>query len=268
MSKTVKDIMAQKGATKIVAITAYDSTMATLFDRGGMDILLVGDSAAMVMMGHDSTRRIGMDEMCLFTSSVAAANPEALIVADMPEGSYPQTGDGGAINAQRLVSAGAGAVKIEGGVQVAEIARRIIARGVPVMGHIGFCPQTDPISGASKRCGTNTESVDGLVSDAQALEAAGVFSIVLEMVSMEGAARVTESVKIPTIGIGSGPSCDGQVLVGQDMLGMYERLRPSFAKRYLDLAAQISEAASKYKDEVRSGEFPSKDHGFSMENKN
>lgn len=265
MHKTAQSIREQKGKEKIVTVTAYDFTMASLFDRAGMDILLVGDSAAMVMMGHDSTQRIGMDQMCLFTSSVAAAEPNALVVADMPFMSYQPSPSTALANAGRLVRAGAQAVKVEGGAEIVEQIRRIDAHGIPVMGHIGFLPQTDPISSTSKRCGMNESEISTLVDNARALESAGAFALVLEMISIEGAAKITESVRIPTIGIGSGPMCDGQVLVGQDMLGMYERLRPSFAKRYLDLADQITRAATEYKNEIISGAFPAAKHGFSMD---
>ncbi len=262
MHRTVKEIREQKGNKKIAVVTAYDYTMASLLDRAGMDILLVGDSAAMVMMGHDSTQKIGMDEMCLFTSSVAAGTSGALVVADMPFMSC-QSPDAAAKNADRLVHAGAHGVKIEGGCEMALHAARIAEHGIPVMGHIGYCPQTG-ISGASKRCAMSEGAVSGLVGDALALEEAGAFALVLEMVSAEGAARITDTVGIPTIGIGSGPACDGQVLVGQDMLGMYERIRPSFARRYRDLASEITAAAAEYRDDIVSGAFPAPEHGFSM----
>lgn len=260
MPKSAADIALLKGTKKIVAITAYDSTMASLLDRSGVDVLLVGDSAAMVMMGHDSTQRIGMDEMCLFTASVATVKPHALVVADMPFMSYQPSIKVGVSNAKRLVNAGAQAVKLEGGLKMARHVAQIVASGIPVMGHIGFLPQTD----STKRRGMNDAALGSLVDDAQALESAGAFAIVLEMVSSEAAAQITRSVKIPTIGIGSGVLCDGQVLVAQDMLGMYERIKPSFVKRYRNLAKEITAAVLEYKNDVESGAFPADEHWFSM----
>lgn len=252
-------VAALKGRRRIACLTAYDATMASLVDRAGIDVILVGDSAGMVIMGQESTLGVGMDEMSLFVSAVAAARPRALLVADMPAGSYGDAGSA-ASNAARLASLGAQAVKVEGGAEVAAQVRAISSRGVGAMGHIGYQPQ----SGGPRRRGLTRADADSLVASAQALEGAGAFAVVLEMLSSEAAAAVTRAVRIPTIGIGSGPSCDGQVLVLHDMLGMYERLRPSFARRYRDLASEITAAASEYRADVESGAFPAAPHSFSM----
>ena len=264
MPGSAADIAALKGRKKIVAVTAYDYTMASLVDRGGADIVLVGDSAGMVVMGQDSTLGVGMDEMCLFTSSVAAARPSALVVADMPFMSYQPSPGTAVANAGRLVRAGAQAVKLEGGAEAAESVGRIAACGIPVMGHLGFQPQTGDMRGGGRRRGGDEEAIRGLVGDARALEDAGAFSIVLEMVSTEAAAEITGSVGIPTIGIGSGAACDGQVLVVYDLLGMYDRIRPAFAKRYREMGEEIASAVSEFARDVESGAFPAGEHGFSM----
>ena len=265
MSNSAADIAALKGTKKIVAVTAYDATMASLFDRGGVDLILVGDSAAMVVMGHDTTQKIGMDEMCMLTAAVAAAGPDALVVSDMPFMSYQPDARVAIANAGRLVRAGARAVKLEGGARVAQHVSEITACGIPVMGHVGFLPQTGGMADASIRQGMNGDAISSLVNDARALEDAGAFAIVLEMVSREAAAQITGSVSIPTIGIGSGPECDGQVLVAHDLLGMYERIKPSFAKRYRELASEIAAAVAEYKADVESGTFPSDEHSFSTD---
>ena len=257
---SAREITALKGARRISCVTAYDATMATLLDRARIDILLVGDSAGMVIMGQDSTHGVSMDEMALFTRAVAAARAQALVVSDMPIGSYDNE-DSAVSGARALVAAGAQGVKVEGGTEVCAQVAAIVASGVPVMGHIGYQPQT---SSGTRRHGLTRENAAGLVGAARALESAGAFAMVLEMVSSEAAADVTASVGIPTIGIGSGSSCDGQVLVAHDMLGMYERIRPSFAKRYRDLASEITAAASEYRSDVESGAFPSEAHSFSM----
>ena len=241
-------------------MTAYDATMAALLDRARIDILLVGDSAGMVVMGQDSTRGVGMGEMATFTRAVAAARPAALIVSDMPAGAYGSAGDAAA-GARELAAAGAQGVKVEGGAEVCAQVEAVVRAGVPVMGHIGYLPQTDA---APRRRGLTRKDAASLVESARALEGAGAFAIVLELVSSEAAARVTGAVRVPTIGIGSGPACDGQVLVAHDMLGLYERIRPSFARRYRDLASEITAAAREYRNDVEAGSFPSGSHSFSM----
>ncbi|MDD9826159.1 MAG: 3-methyl-2-oxobutanoate hydroxymethyltransferase [Thaumarchaeota archaeon] len=259
MGASAAAVSALKGRRRISCLTAYDATMASLVDRAGIDVILVGDSAGMVVMGQDDTLGVGMAEMSLFVSAVAAARPGALVVADMPAGSYAGAA-AAASNAARLAALGAPAVKVEGGAEVAGQVRAIAARGIGVMGHIGYQPQ----SGGPRRRGLTRADADSLVASAQALEGAGAFAVVLEMLSSEAAGAVTRAVGIPTIGIGSGPSCDGQVLVLHDMLGVYERLRPAFARRYRDLASEITSAAAEYRADVESGAFPSSAHSFSM----
>ena len=264
MHRTPRDIASMKGSKRIAAVTSYDYTMAALCERAGIDVLLVGDSAGMVMLGHAGTERVTMSHMCTFTSAVAAARREALLVADLPFMSY-QAGAGDAVrNSGRLVRAGADAVKLEGGAPACGAVRAVTGAGIPVMGHIGMQPQTAALSGGGLARGRTPEEAAALAEDARALEEAGAFCVVLEMVSREAAAGVTRAVGIPTIGIGSGAGCDGQVLVLQDLLGMYERMRPRFAKRYAELAGAITGAVRRYREEVESGAFPAEEHGFPM----
>ena len=265
MHKTAGDIGRMKGGEKIAAVTAYDYSLASLCDRGGADVLLVGDSAAMVVLGQEGTTGVTVGQMCMFTSAVARARRRAMIVADMPFMSY-QPGAGAAVrNAGRLVGAGADAVKLEGGRAMAPAVRAIADAGIPVMGHIGLQPQTSALSGGHRVQGRTAAAGLGLLGDARALEGAGAFGIVLEMVAREAAQLITDSVKVPTIGIGSGAGCDGQVLVVHDLLGIYDRLSPRFAKRYADLSAAIAGAVGAYAAEVKAGAFPSDEHSFGME---
>lgn len=266
MHKTVADIISKKNSgKKISVITAYDYSMATLCDRAGIDILLVGDSAGMVMLGYENTIPVTMDQMCLFTEAVGRARQNSLIVADLPFMSYQASITDAIANSGRLIKAGADAVKLEGGKSMAETIRAIVGTGIPVMGHIGLQPQTTMLSQGYKVQGKTAEAALRLVEDAKALEEAGVFSITLEMVTNEVAKIITESVHVPTIGIGSGPSCDGQVLVIHDMLGMYDKLKPKFVKRYLSLSEDIQDALESYKEDVETGKFPTKEYLFLME---
>jgi len=216
LHKTVNDIIAKKGSKKISVVTSYDYTMATLCDQ--VDILLVGDSAGMVMLGYESTVHVTMDEMMLFTKAVSNARENALIVADLPNKSYENEADAVA-NSERLIRAGADAVKLEG--RLPDIIRAIIKAGIPVMGHLGLLPQT-----AKKYTvqGKTEEDAKILLGDAKALQEAGVFSIVLEMVAAETTKHITDALYVPTTGIGCGKDCDGQVLVIHDMLGLFEKL--------------------------------------------
>ncbi len=266
MHKTVADIISKKNsAKKISVITAYDYSMATLCDRAGIDIMLVGDSAGMVMLGYENTIPVTMDQMCLFTEAVSRARQNSLIVADLPFMSYQASIKDAISNSGRLIKAGADAVKLEGGKSMVETIRAIVGTGIPVMGHIGLQPQTTMLSQGYKVQGKTADAALRLVEDAKALEEAGVFSITLEMVTSEVAKIITESVHVPTIGIGSGPSCDGQVLVIHDMLGIYDKLKPKFVKRYLSLSKDIQNALESYKKDVEEGKFPAKEHLFSME---
>ena len=266
MHKTVADIISKKkSGKKISLITAYDYSMATLCDRAGIDILLVGDSAGMVMLGYENTIPVTMDQMCLFTEAVSRARQNSLIVADMPFMSYQASIADAIANSGRLVKAGADAVKLEGGKEMTQTIRAIVNTGIPVMGHIGLQPQTTMLSQGYKVQGKTAETALKLVEDAKALEEAGVFSITLEMVTSEAAKIISETVHVPTIGIGSGPSCDGQVLVIHDILGMYDKLKPKFVKRYLSLSKDIQNALESYKEDVETGKFPTREHLFLME---
>ena len=259
MSKTVNDIMQMKSKEKITVLTGYDSTMTTLCDKA--DVILVGDSAGMVMLGYDSTKDVTMDDMVRFTTAVKNAKTNSLIVTDLPINSY-ENEDSAIANSKRLVLAGAHAVKLEGGKEVADIIKAVKDSGIPVMGHLGLLPQTaEKYSVQAKK----SEDAIGLIKDAKILEKSGVFSIVLEMVTSDVTKIITKNVTVPTIGIGSGKDCDGQVLVIHDMLGMFEKIKPKFAKRYLNLSEEIRNAVSSYVKDVKEERFPEQEHTFSME---
>jgi 3-methyl-2-oxobutanoate hydroxymethyltransferase len=254
-----------KNSKKITVITAYDYTISQLCDKAGADILLVGDSAGMVMLGYDNTIPVTMDQMCMFTEAVARGRQNALVVADMPFMSYQASRSQAIENAGRLVKAGADAVKLEGGTEIKDTIHGIVEIGIPVMGHIGFQPQTTTLQEGYKVQAKTKDSALRLVESAKSLEEAGAFSIVLEMVTKEASKIISDSISIPTIGIGSGPDCDGQVLVVHDMLGLYEKIKPKFAKRYLELSSSIVQAVESYRNDVVSGKFPGTEHSFSME---
>lgn len=265
MPKSVKDIVSMKGSKKISVITAYDYTMSQLCDKAGIDILLVGDSGGMVMLGYENTIPVTMEQMCFFTEAVGRGRQNAMVIADMPFMSYQASKSQAIENAGRLIKAGADAVKLEGGIEIQDTVRSIVEIGIPVMGHIGFQPQTTTLQEGYKVQAKTAESAASLIENAKALEEAGVFSIVLEMVTREVSKIITDSIKVPTIGIGSGSDCDGQVLVVHDLLGLYEKIKPKFAKRYLELSTDIVKALTAYKNDVVSGKFPSQEHSFSME---
>lgn len=266
MHKSVKDILdKKKSGNKISVITAYDYTMASLCDKAGIDILLVGDSAGMVMLGYENTIPVTMDQMVLFTEAVSRARQNALVVADMPFMSYQASTSDAIANSGRLIKAGADAIKLEGGKVVAPTIRAIVETGIPVMGHIGFQPQTTALAQGYRVQAKTKDAAITLIEDAKALEDAGVFSIALEMVTSEVSKIISESISVPTIGIGSGKYCDGQVLVIHDVLGMYEKLKPKFVKQYLSLSDQITKAVASYKSDVEAGRFPSKENWFSMD---
>jgi 3-methyl-2-oxobutanoate hydroxymethyltransferase len=264
MPKSVRDILLMKNSKNITVITAYDYTTSQLCDKAGVDMLLVGDSAGMVMLGYDNTIPVTMDQMCLFTEAVARGRQNALIVADMPFMSYQASKSQAIENAGRLVKSGADAVKLEGGAEIKDTIRSIVEIGIPVMGHIGFQPQTTTLQEGYRVQGKTKDAAILLVESARSLEDVGVFSIVLEMVTREVSKKITNSIHIPTIGIGSGPDCDGQVLVVHDVLGLYDKIKPKFAKRYLELSTEIVKAIESYKNDVVSGKFPSTEHSFSM----
>ena len=249
----------------IVMITAYDAPSGHLADAAGVDVILVGDSAAMVVLGHDSTVPATMDEMIVLTRAVNRGARRPLVVADMPFGSF-QVSDVQALeNAIRFIKeSGADAVKLEGAGPTLARVRAVTGAGIPVMGHIGLTPQTATMLGGFKAQGRTAAKAARLYEDALALQDAGCFSIVLEAVPSPVAAAITEALDIPTIGIGAGAACDGQVLVWHDLLGLYEGHAPRFVKQYADLAPAITEAVERYAADVRGGSFPEEQHTYSI----
>ena len=266
MHKSVQDILnMKKEKKKISVITSYDYTLASLCDKAGIDILLVGDSAGMVMLGYENTIPVTMEQMCMFTESVSNARKSSLLVADLPFMSYQASIEDAINNSGKLIKAGADAVKLEGGSIMAETISAIVDIGIPVMGHIGLQPQTTMLSQGYKVQGKTKDAAMKLIQDAKELEEAGVFSIAIEMVSHEVAEIISETVSVPIIGIGSGVGCDGQVLVVQDLLGMYDKIKPKFAKRYMNLSEDIVKSLGNYKNDIVSGTFPAEENWFSMD---
>jgi 3-methyl-2-oxobutanoate hydroxymethyltransferase len=250
---------------RIVMVTAYDAPGARLADAAGVDLILVGDTAAMVVLGHDTTTPVTVDEMLFLTRTVARAARRPLVIGDMPFGSYQVSDEEAVRNGVRFVKeAGADVVKLEGAGPSVSRVRALVGAGIPVMGHIGLTPQSATMLGGFKAQGRTAEQARALYDDALALEAAGCFALVLEAVPAAVAASITEAVAIPTIGIGAGAQCDGQVLVYHDLLGLYEGPSPRFVKRYANLAAEIGSALETYAGEVRSGTFPEERHTYSM----
>jgi 3-methyl-2-oxobutanoate hydroxymethyltransferase len=238
-------------------LTAYDATMARLFDSAGIDALLVGDSLGMVILGADDTLAVTMDMMVHHTRAVVRGTERALVIADMPFLSYQVNVPDAVRNAGRLVQeGGAAAVKLEGGRPVLDVVQRLVDVGIPVMGHLGLQPQSVNAVGGYKKQAADPEHAEALLEDALALERAGAFAIVLESIPAAVAATVTAQVQIPTIGIGAGAGCDGQILVSYDMLGLFDRFAPSFVKQYALLGETISSATRDYVNDVRSGRFP------------
>jgi 3-methyl-2-oxobutanoate hydroxymethyltransferase len=250
---------------KIVMVTAYDAPGARLADAAGIDLILVGDSAAMVVLGHESTVPVTIEEMVFMTRTVARAARRPLVIGDMPFGTYQVSNEDAIRNAVRFVKDGyADAVKIEGAGPSVDRAHAIAGAGIPVMGHIGLTPQSATMLGGFKAQGRTAEQARRLFADAQALEAAGCFALVLEAVPAPVASRITEALTIPSIGIGAGADCDGQVLVYHDLLGLYEGHAPRFVKRYANLAGEIRSALEQYAEEVRTGAFPEEQHTYAM----
>jgi 3-methyl-2-oxobutanoate hydroxymethyltransferase len=246
----------KRRAEKITMLTAYDATMARLFDRAGLDALLVGDSLGMVVMGLETTLPVTIEAMIHHTRAVSRGAERALVIADMPFLTYQLTSTEAVRNAGRLLQeGGAAAVKLEGGRPVLDVVRRLVDVGIPVMGHLGVQPQSVHQMGYSKR-GTKPQESDAILADAVALEQAGAFGIVLESIPADLARAVTVQVEIPTIGIGAGPDCDGQVLVSYDMLGLFDEFTPSFVKKYAHLGDDIVQATRAYIDDVHAGRFP------------
>lgn len=253
--------MKEKGE-KIVALTAYDYVSARILDEAGIDIVLVGDSAANVFAGEKTTLPITMEEMLYHTRVVARGVDNALVIADMPFLSYQVSIERAIDNAGRFLQVGACGVKLEGGKPMIDTIEKLVDLGIPVMGHLGLTPQSIHKFGGYKLQGVGDEAAAQMLEDAEALQSAGCFSIVLEKIPRALAHRITETVNIPTIGIGAGPSCDGQILVLHDMLGLYEDFTPKFVKQYARLAGQIRRAVQGYKKEVREGKFPGPEHSF------
>nr|WP_211206225.1 3-methyl-2-oxobutanoate hydroxymethyltransferase [Fervidicoccus fontis] len=244
---------------KIVMITAYDTPFARIADKAGVDSILVGDSLAMVVLGMENTINVSLRTMIDHVKAVARAKPRALIVGDMPFMSYEVSSKQALKNASLMIKGGAEAVKLEGGEEIIEQVKSLVRAGIPVMGHIGLTPQRFLRLGGYRMIGKKPFEEEQLLRDAEALQEAGVFSIVVEYTLSEVARKITEKLSIPTICIGSGPYCDGQVLVLHDLLGLTEK-PPSFAKKYADLSKIAEEAISKYASEVRNGIFPGKEH--------
>jgi len=245
-------------------LTSYDTYTAALFEQAGVWALLVGDSAANTVYGYDSTLPITVDELIPLARAVVRSTRRALVVADLPFGSYEEGPNQALATATRFMKeAGAHAVKLEGGVRVIDQIRKLVSAGIPVMGHIGFTPQSEHALGGYRVQGRGDEAADRVLTDALAVAEAGAFSVVLEMVPTDVAARVTAEIGIPTIGIGAGAACDAQVLVWQDMLGLRTGKLPRFVKQYADLHGVMSEAVGRYVAEVRDGSFPAEENTFS-----
>ncbi|HEY9398647.1 MAG TPA: 3-methyl-2-oxobutanoate hydroxymethyltransferase [Nitrososphaeraceae archaeon] len=262
---TISEILnKKKNKEKITMLTSYDYSISRICNEADLDIILIGDSAATVMLGYDSTRKIGMEEMLTFCKGVTNGVTRPLIVADMPFGSY-QTGISNSVrNSVKFLRCGCDAVKLEGGWEIIDIIKNLTGVGIPVMGHIGLKPQTTPLYHGYSTQGKTAEDAVMLIREARALEEAGVFSIVLEKVTSEVSSVITQIAKVPIIGIGCGPYVDGQVLVIHDMLGLYQDMEPKFVKRYLNLSEQIFDAIKVYESEVKSGKFPQEEHTYHM----
>ena len=260
---TAVRIAALKGSEKVVCLTAYDYTTARLVDEAGLHMVLVGDSLAMTMLGHATTLPATMDVMVGYTAAVTRGGKQAMVVADMPFLSYQVSTEQAVANAGRfLQEAGADGVKLEGGRFRADTIRTLVQNGIPVLGHIGLTPQSVRATGGYKVQGRAEEDARRLQDDAQALAEAGVFAIVLECIPPDLAVAITQAVPMPTIGIGAGPGCDGQILVTHDMLGLSGATVPRFVKRYADLGERMSAAFREYKSDVAAGCFPADEHCY------
>ncbi len=259
----IEKIRQMKGTTRVTMLTAYDYPMAQLVDAAGIDIILVGDSLGNVVLGFDNTLRVTMDMMIHHCAAVSRGVSNALVVGDMPFMSYKISPEQALENAARMIrEGGVEAVKIEGGKEMAPVVERLVEAGIAVMGHVGLTPQSVHLLSGFKVQGKDHHKVKQMVESAQALEGAGIFSLVVEAVPEEVGKTITENVSIPTLGIGAGKYCDGQVLVLNDMLGLTPGKMPKFVKQYAVLHEKISEAVSAYIRDVRENEFPDKDHTY------
>ena len=249
----------------ITMLTAYDCPVARLLDESGIDVILVGDSVGMVVLGYESTTPVTMDEMVHHAKAVRRGVTHALLVGDMPFLSFRLSLKETVANASRFIQeAGCEAVKVEWKVGIEDVVKAIVDAGIPVMGHVGLTPQTAQAEGGFKVRGQDAAGAARILTQALALQEVGCFALVLECIPEPVAKEITERLSIPTIGIGAGRFCDGQVLVTHDVLGLFERFKPKFAKRYADLSTTIRQAVSAYRDEVRARAFPGPEHGFSM----
>lgn len=264
MRKTIKDIRSMKVAgQKITMLTAYDASMARLFSLCDVDILLVGDSLGMVMLGYESTVPVTMAEMLHHASAVRRGAPEAFVIGDMPFGSYQSGVRDAILNGLRfLKEAGCDAVKLEGGMEVCGVVKGMVEAGIPVMGHIGLTPQTASQLGGFKVQGKDLEAAQRLMDEARALEKAGAFGLLIECIPSGLAEVLSPALTIPTVGIGAGVHCDGQVLVSHDLLGMFEKFQPKFVKQFANLSPLIKEGVQQFNNEVRSGVYPGEEHSF------
>lgn len=261
---TTRRLQEMKAAgEKIACLTAYDYLTASILDAAGIDVILVGDSAGTVFAGHDTTIPMTMEQMLYHTEVVGRATEHALVVGDLPFMAYQISEEEALRNAGRFVKeALAEAVKLEGGERVCATVRRIVDSGIPVMGHLGLTPQSIHRFGSYRTRGTADEEAERIVQDAKALEDAGIFALVLEKIPAALAGRISKTLHIPTIGIGAGPKCDGQVLVSPDMLGIFTKFRPRFVRRYAELGAEMREAFARYRADVKDGSFPSAEESY------
>ena len=267
MRKNIQKIQAKKAENKkITALTAYDYSSAKYVDEAGIDIILVGDSVGQVVLGYDDTTSVSMDEMKIFTSAVSRAVEHALLVADMPFGSFQIGVEEAMKNAIELIKAGANAVKLEGSSDyVIKVIKHLTQNGVPVMGHLGYTPMNINTIGGHKVQGKDAQTTLNILKEAIKLQDAGCFSVVLEMVPMHSSQFITERLLIPTIGIGAGKYCDGQILVLDDIIGKYDRFKPKFARRYADNKELILNAVKSYCKDVEEGTFPTVEESFELE---
>ncbi len=253
----------KQAGEKVSALTAYDFLTARLIDQAGIDVILVGDSASMVFAGNDTTLPMTMEEMLYHTRVVTRAVKRALVIADMPFGSYHEGADKALHNAIKLMKEGrAEAVKLEGGASICPIVERIVDAGIPVCGHIGLQPQSIHTYGTYKTRGTQPDEAQAILDNARALQDAGAFAVVVEKVPKDLAVRITASLEVPTIGIGAGGGCDGQILVTPDMLGMNRQFQPRFVRRYAKLAEDMHSAFQNYHHDVRAGDFPNEGESY------
>lgn len=269
MNKRVTTMTIRQRKTEgmpITMLTAYDYSMAQMLDEAGIDMLLVGDSLGNVVLGYDSTLPVTMEDIIHHVKAVCRGTRRALVVADMPFMSYQVSAEEALRNAGRLIKeSGAQAVKLEGGKEVAEAVRAIVAAGIPVVGHLGLTPQSVHALGGFRVQGKNEAAAQKMLDDARLLAECGAFAVVLECVPSALAKRITDAIDIPTIGIGAGADCDGQVLVTQDLLGMYDGFKPKFVKQYAQLHSLAAEAVAAYRAEVTQRAFPAMEHGFAMD---